>query len=152
MSDTSDVTSILKGTVSESDALKQLFLPKLISGTKGQLDNFSKFVDAVEDVVKNGSVFSVGKTKVNVTPKMLAQEAPAVFKELKHISEAGRKFLTIIGFEGPMRTAPSTLVGNAGRVLQAGSKPRGAAAMVQPVEQQTPGQPPLSGAVIKAVK
>lgn len=145
-------TSILKDTISESDALKQVFLPKLISSTKSELDRFSKFIDGVENMVKNGEVGSVGRTKVNVTPKLLEKEALVVFKELKHIAEAGRKFITTIGFEAPMRTAPSALVGNAGRLLQVGGRPRGAAALVQPVEKQTPGQPPLSGAIVSAVK
>jgi hypothetical protein len=147
----SEHTSILKGTLSNSDALKQLFLPQTMQRTKQALEQFARFIDGVENLVLNGSIISVERAKVNVTPELIKSEAPIVFEELKSIVEGGRAFLKALDFEIETNVAPMMVIGDHGNVSHFGAA-KGAAALVQPVEVTVPGQPPLSGAVIKPTK
>ena len=144
-------TSILKGTISEADAFKQAFLPQTIQRPTQALEQFARFVDTCENLALNGAIFSVGQTKVNATPEMFKQEAPQVFEELQSIAKGGRALLESLGFSIKTNIAPAALIGNSGNITRIGA-PTGAAALVQPTQTETPGQPPLSGAVISPVE
>ncbi len=148
--DTNNQTSFINDTISETDAVKQALLPTVTRNAKNELGRFAAFIDSSENLLKNGTIFSVGKIKVNVTPALLEKEAPTVFKELSDLVSKAKQLFTDIGYQMPVNVKPATLIGDSGRVLKRG--PAGAAALVQPVTLETPGQPPLSGAIVKPTK
>lgn len=133
-------SSFLKRTLSQEDAIIQIFRPQLAGRVSQAMDVFDRQVSEAETLVKLGVKLTVSGSAFHITPSDLKNNLDE-WDELEQIAIKGRAFLDSVGYVS--RRQNSAILGAA---------PVGKMVDVTPVEMQLPGSEPLSGVVVTPKK
>lgn len=135
-----DKSSFLKRQLSQEDAIKQFYRPRIGAKVAQAMDIFDRLVSECETITKLGEKLQVSGQTFFLTPDDLKTNLDE-FSELQQIALQGRALLTSLGYVQQRKNTPAVGIAPVGKTVE-----------VHAIETQLPGSEPLQGMVVRPVR